>query len=231
MIKTVTNQFQHHFRKHLSGPIIFVSATLLFFQNCDGGFQAVDRPQRTTHAISKKIYDTGVTLKVANRFLLANTYVQLFLPDNTDLQNCPKLSNAVDKALCNKIRNKILLNSGLYAGNCDHGQGDICNQNTSSARSIASLNVAREAGRLNLCEEVLQQNRSVLHLVSRIPANHTNFEVGKVNDLISLFYPGYKPSSQMVEALAKVADKFDNQTDKWRFVALALCKSPGWQVY
>ncbi|MCB0420161.1 MAG: hypothetical protein KDD61_04145 [Bdellovibrionales bacterium] len=179
-----------------------------------------------------RLHETGVTIKVANRFLLSSIFADLYLPDNSDLGNCNALSNNTDKSTCNLIRSKILLQAQLYKGNCSHSDSAElgCNASNAEVGAISSINLAREAGRINFCERLLSFDRSLTVSLERVPANINKFEQEKVSALIQLYYPEYQSNPDIESKLLSLADSFEKDSDKWRFISLALCKSPGWQV-
>ena len=100
---------------------------------------------------------------------------------------------------------------------------------------IPSSSSGREASRYQICARVIANDTMLGRLISKLPARTTTADRESVSQAIEIFYPELSSTGQLVEELLymdKVA-AYNRETvaNRWRLIFLALCESPGWQVF
>ena len=112
---------------------------------------------------------------------------------------------------------------------------ETCIQRANAALGmVPTQSVIREGWIINTCEILLENNSGagLDHAINRI-FNGTGMQNPNAQTLqtaYQLFYPAQPLPTNVRTALQTVADGVSSTRDKWKWVILSICMSPGWQV-
>jgi hypothetical protein len=102
----------------------------------------------------------------------------------------------------------------------------------SLASSEPLTTTLREGWRIRACERLTYNTTTVNFALGRIHGGGAtvNPTSSTLTNAYQMFYPGRTPSSQELSALTSVSDQGTTVSERWRFVLVTLCMSPGWET-
>lgn len=108
----------------------------------------------------------------------------------------------------------------------------------SQALVVPSATTGRMALILRSCEKITAINDAVRFAAAQAMGVPVDSQLpiplaGDITAAFELFYTGRSPSSDVVrslDSLAREAQQLGGEIESWRFLFLALCISPGWQI-
>lgn len=142
---------------------------------------------------------------------------------------------------------------GYFGGPCDVQNETCVNRTETQGQVIAGSVAAREALRIQACEELTATDSNVRYAVAiamgfsstdaTTKSTDTTFALTEpdsagIQGLYDLFFMGETISSDIAAALAGVTAAVDGLSEsginknfeKWRFLLLTLCEDPTWQI-
>ena len=70
----------------------------------------------------------------------------------------------------------------------------------------------------------------IIFILSALSINFANAELGS-SPTINITHKVDRIMNEQTGQLLLIADQFETEIDKWRFVVITICKSPRWQVH
>lgn len=196
--------------------------------------------------------------EMANAINLWKTYEKLDTPSTGGSASDSVLRSASRKFVATKLNGVfggsanahtdalITNDAGRFGGPCDLYARDFngtenfgnCNlPSDSQASLIGPQTPARQSLVVRVCQRILQNDGAVTTAVTTgVGSNVTNRapNQGDIQALYELFYTGRVASAGTLAALTTVGTTANQKglgiMGQWRFILLALCQSPDWQI-
>jgi hypothetical protein len=139
------------------------------------------------------------------------------------------------------VNGLIRARADQFGGPCDTNLGD-CAQNSQSQLSLIPIGVSGRYGYLTrACDVISMSDNAILFAVREalgLPAlplaSVPSPDAGAIQAAFDLFYQDRTPDAGVLGELAALVAQSvasgHSPLDQWRFLLLALCLSPGWQI-
>lgn len=229
--------------KKMNGSNFLIIFTLVFSTGClekndeKSGLLFNKVTNSRTVASEKNLEQSGLNIRMSDRF-----YVSSLLQD------------VFGEAANNPINNLVNAKMDSFGGGCDQYDrntnisntclNDNCTQVTCNGAEIIHnqlgvSSVIRVGWLTKTCEEITNNDSATLYAVRNILVQPTVPQSGvpipnnnTLKKSYELFYrSGVSPNNNILSALSTIAaTETTNNFEKWRYVFLALCVTPEWQI-
>jgi len=224
--------------------LFFTSSIILFGQGCGVGFKTYLTTESSSKALSIDHPDINPPQKTSESKILLMDRLQLesFL---TEI-----FGNSIKPIIDANIRYSFEafgLPCDPYSQNgvndCLNTKMNIYPNETNFATAIAystystdgNINSVREGLRMNVCDQIIQNDISLSFALSKLSASLNSAPtVANLRQIVELFFPFADNNEDLVQVLSRniFTNDFNNLSspNKWRVIFLTLCYSPDWQV-
>ncbi len=221
-----------------------MTALILLGQGCGIGFKADLKTDSSSEFLSIDHPDVNPTQKTSESKIL--------IMDRLQLESF--LTEIFGESIKAVIDANIRYDFEAFGMPCDpyspNGVNDCLNtkmniypNETNFATAIAystystngNINSVREGLRINVCDQVIQNDISLSYAISKLPANLNSApNIINLRQAVDLFFPFAENNENLTQILSTniFTSEFDklSSANKWRAIFLALCYSPDWQV-
>ena len=219
-------------RLKLFSLLIGTVVLLQFFQNCGQGFQVADMGVSgmslgSNHPGFAVVEPTSQSPVLANR-----VYITALLTENfTD----STLSGADQNNLTNMVNQWVYNKTSAYGYPCDvKVDGGSCD-GTVVAPMNSGTNTLRAAFKSQACQSILSQDIYLKAFLNKIGSEPSAPSESAMTKAYEMFYRGDDIDYDLVRGLISTDRLVYSRNpgmsvlDRWRYLVLALCESPGWE--
>jgi hypothetical protein len=214
----------------LIGGLVLTQA----FQNCAQPFElASEALDEASMSMGANHPGSAIAQASTQSPLLANRSYMTSLM--TDVFTTDAMAAGDKTFVTNTLKSWITNQPAIYGYPCNKktGLGD-CN-GTILTPMHSGTNTLRAAYKSQACQSILSKDVYVNAVVSKVSAVGAGPTATSISSLYELFYRGDDADMTMVQGLmasdkAIIAQNMSvSATDRWRYLILALCESPGWE--
>lgn len=213
--------------------LLILSVVLLqFFQNCGQGFQVADlgvsgMSLGSNHPGFAIVEPTSQSPVLASRVYMSELLKENFSDGSLNQDEINNLQNMVNKWIYNK--------TSAYGFPCDvKVDGGSCD-GTVVAPMNAGTNTLRAAFKSQACQSILSQDVFLKVFLNKVGSQVSAPSESSLVKAYEMFYRGDDPDSDLIRGLISsdrvIYTRNPNMSiqDRWRYLILALCESPGWE--
>lgn len=178
--------------------------------------------------------DKSINLRTVDRFYVSAVLNDIFGPGAATIIN-DNISTQMDYfgGGCDQYDKNVSTSNSCLNANC---KLITCNGNNVIDNQVGSSSVIRQGLLIKACEKIADVNANIIFALQPIAVFTTTATAPAINNAnltkaYSFFYRSEEAPASTISALMDIANQeTSNNFNKWKFVLLALCTTPQWQI-